>query len=89
MIAKPSLLPLVATLACVGTAASPAVAWAQADPASPSAPAEVQQAPPIGDTGGRSLSDQLGYPSPLLLSDPLRHRRTSRSDRTRSRQVMH
>src|SRR3954447_22860320 len=70
MVPELAPLSLVAALACMGAAVSPAVAWAQADPTSPSAPAEVQQAPPVGETGKGSLSDQLDKSKGVIAPSP-------------------
>src|SRR3954454_24116678 len=69
MTTKLTRLSLAAALACASIA-GPTLAWAQADPAAPSAPAEVQQGPPVGDTGNGSLSEQLDESKGVIAPSP-------------------
>jgi hypothetical protein len=70
MTATLTRLSLAAALAYAGNVAGLTSAWAQADPAAPSAPAEVQQGPPVGETGNGSLSDQLDKSKGVIAPSP-------------------
>jgi hypothetical protein len=70
MTATLTRLSLAAALAYAGNVAGLTSAWAQADPAAPSAPAEVQQGPPVGETGNGSLSEQLDESKGVIAPSP-------------------